>query len=382
MNKNKPLISFIVSCYNQEAFIREAVEGAFAQTYSPMEIIISDDCSSDGTFDVVQAMAAEYQGPHTVRINRNATNLGIGGNVNRLMELSRGELIVLADGDDISLPSRTEVMVQAWEDCGRKPTSICSCYTTISEDGTEQGPGGLRGSADDPATYRELRGDLGEFMATRRPTICGCAHAWTPELFRYFGPLRADLEDLVLSFRSLAIGQMIYVHQPLVKYRRHGSNVSFFADERDRLSFARRENRLRWVDEQTVRAYDNMLADLDLLQARGRMTPEEVARLKREALRVRTLYAIERMLMEGGFFKRWFTLAGAVFRGNLRCALRLTPRLLPLAIYRSLFLLRARVRGAFQPAHAAVSSKVATVSSKVAAAGLLAGEVADLIIFY
>ena len=51
---DKPLITFLLVSYNQEAYIREAIEGALAQTYSPLEIVISDDCSSDATFSLIK----------------------------------------------------------------------------------------------------------------------------------------------------------------------------------------------------------------------------------------------------------------------------------------------------------------------------------------
>jgi glycosyltransferase involved in cell wall biosynthesis len=335
--KDRPLISFALGCYNQEAFVREAVEGALAQIYSPLEIIISDDCSSDRTFDIVQQTVAAYRGPHPVRLNRNDTNLGIGGNVNRVMELCRGELVVIAAGDDVSLPMRTEVTFQAWEQFGRRPTSVCSSYTTIAADGTEQGIGGLRGDPNDPSPFRLLKGDLFGFLSNRRPVVCGCSHAWSPELFRQFGPLKSDLEDLVLSFRTLAIGQMLYLRQPLVKYRRHGGNVSFFAGGDDTRSFDHRESRLRWVGEQTMRAYDNMLDDMELLHQAGRLPAEERDRLQREERRIRAVYAMEKEMMDGGVFKRMSTLAGAAGRGNFKCALRYLPRLLPPTIYRALY---------------------------------------------
>ena len=44
---DRPLVTFALFAYNQEQYIREAVEGAFSQTYEPLEIILSDDCSSD-----------------------------------------------------------------------------------------------------------------------------------------------------------------------------------------------------------------------------------------------------------------------------------------------------------------------------------------------
>ena len=62
----RPLICFGLLAYNQEPFIREAVEGALAQTYAPLEIILSDDCSTDRTFEIMQETVAAYRGPHKV----------------------------------------------------------------------------------------------------------------------------------------------------------------------------------------------------------------------------------------------------------------------------------------------------------------------------
>jgi len=58
--KDQPLISFVLLAYNQEAFIREAVQSALEQTYQPLEIILSDDFSKDDTFEIIKNMAASY----------------------------------------------------------------------------------------------------------------------------------------------------------------------------------------------------------------------------------------------------------------------------------------------------------------------------------
>ena len=50
-----PLVSFCVKCYNQERYIGEALEGVFAQTYRPLEIVISDDASTDRSWEIIQA---------------------------------------------------------------------------------------------------------------------------------------------------------------------------------------------------------------------------------------------------------------------------------------------------------------------------------------
>ena len=132
---NRPLLTFAIAAFNHERFIREAVQGAFGQTYSPLEIILSDDCSGDRTFEIMREMAAAYTGPHKVVLNRNPVRKSIGGHVNRVIEISHGELIVGAAGDDVSLPQRTQAAFDAWEWSGKKATSIHSDFIQIDEDG-------------------------------------------------------------------------------------------------------------------------------------------------------------------------------------------------------------------------------------------------------
>ena len=120
------MLTFAIAAYNQERFIKEAVEGAFAQTYSPLQIILSDDCSKDRTFQIMEQMAADYHGPHRLKLNQNLVRRSIGGHINRVAELSEGEMIVGAAGDDLSLPQRTQRVFEAWNQAGRPPTSVHS----------------------------------------------------------------------------------------------------------------------------------------------------------------------------------------------------------------------------------------------------------------
>jgi glycosyltransferase involved in cell wall biosynthesis len=335
---SKPLLSYFVVTYNQEAFIKEALESAFAQSYSPLEIIVSDDCSTDGTFNIAERMVAEYCGPHSVRLNRNSRNLGIAHHVNHIMELCRGELAIAAAGDDVSLPKRSEMIYQAWEQSGRRATSIFSSYTLISGDGVIQGVDGLRSVSDGSKLSQRLTGDLSEYILTRTPVVNGCTHAWSPILFKYFGPLKSDLEDSALSFRTLAIGEMFYIPEALVKYRRHDSNVSFSPAEK-RFSFEHRERRLKWVDEQSAKLFEGIICDLQILHQNGKINSSEHKRLGEQANFMRSSYAVEREMMEGNMLKRFLTVASAVWRGELQSAWRSAPRLLPRRIYRALYIL-------------------------------------------
>jgi len=113
---DRPLVTFALFAYNQEKYIREAVEGAFAQTYEPLEIILSDDCSSDRTFEIMQEMAAAYEGPHEVRVRQSEVNSGLVNHVCDVADMLTGKFVLLAAGDDISKPERTETIMTFWSD--------------------------------------------------------------------------------------------------------------------------------------------------------------------------------------------------------------------------------------------------------------------------
>ena len=72
--QERPLVTFALFAYNQEKYIREAVEGTLAQVYDPLQIILSDGCSSDRTFEIIQEIAASYAEPHRLILNRNESS--------------------------------------------------------------------------------------------------------------------------------------------------------------------------------------------------------------------------------------------------------------------------------------------------------------------
>ena len=222
----RPLISFLLFAYNQERFIREAVAGAFAQTYSPLEIILSDDCSRDRTFDIMQDMAAAYHGPHRIMLNRNPKNLGIGNHVNALVKLSRGSLIVTAAGDDVSIPHRTQASYEFWLQGNGVIKSLFSNALVIDEKGSGQGP--LF------AKLIDFSEDMSQFVAVGNCWVAGCTHCFSRELFERFPPLPAGIihEDRAIPFRAILLGKIGYTPQQLIHYRRHSTNTFMAIDKR------------------------------------------------------------------------------------------------------------------------------------------------------
>ena len=109
-----PRVSFFVTAYRQEQLVAASIEAAFAQTGPPLEILLSDDCSPDGTFAVMQAMAAAYDGPHTVLLNRNPRNSASPPTSTGSWRLTSGDFVVQNAGDDVATPDRTSRLVAAW----------------------------------------------------------------------------------------------------------------------------------------------------------------------------------------------------------------------------------------------------------------------------
>jgi cellulose synthase/poly-beta-1,6-N-acetylglucosamine synthase-like glycosyltransferase len=114
----KPTMSFVILSYNQEKFIRRAIEAAFAQSYEPLEIILSDDCSTDSTYDIMCAMSRGYSGPKSLKVRKTEKNCGTLRHVVDVASITSGELLILAGGDDISKPNRVELLVEAWQNTG------------------------------------------------------------------------------------------------------------------------------------------------------------------------------------------------------------------------------------------------------------------------
>src|SRR5687768_3609370 len=94
--------SFILLSYNQQDCVQAAVQAALNQVCKPLDILISDDCSTDQTFSRIEEVVAGYRGPHTVNVQKTERNLGICGHLNRCIQQTSGDPIIGAAGDDVS----------------------------------------------------------------------------------------------------------------------------------------------------------------------------------------------------------------------------------------------------------------------------------------
>lgn len=103
-----PLVSICLPVFNMADTIERAIESALSQRYERLEVLLVDNCSNDGTWEI----AHRFSDPR-LRWHRNEANIGAYGNHNRCIELARGEWIKFLHGDDVLLPDCVHEMVAA-----------------------------------------------------------------------------------------------------------------------------------------------------------------------------------------------------------------------------------------------------------------------------
>jgi glycosyltransferase involved in cell wall biosynthesis len=108
MRQENPLISVLMTSYNREDYIAEAIESVLASTYQNFELIISDDASSDRTVEIANTFLKRDS---RVRVFQNEANLGDYPNRNKAATYARGKYIKYLDADDVIYPFGLEIAV-------------------------------------------------------------------------------------------------------------------------------------------------------------------------------------------------------------------------------------------------------------------------------
>ena len=107
----QPLVSVLMTAFNREYFIREAIESVLKSTYKNFELIICDDCSTDGTVEI----AHSYSKDERIKIYVNECNLQQFQNRNNVARFAKGKYLKYVDSDDIIYAHSLEMMVNIME---------------------------------------------------------------------------------------------------------------------------------------------------------------------------------------------------------------------------------------------------------------------------
>lgn len=232
MKEYKPLISFILITYNQEDFVRDALDGAFNQTYSPLEIIIADDGSRDNTVKVIEDAIADYNGPHKVILHHNPKNVGIAQNVNNAMAMASGEYFILAAGDDKSLPERAQRTCEIFT---QYPDITCINFTSIPCDANLQ-------PMIKEYNQKQVRNmssiNIYDYLEFSNFILwSGDARSIRRSLYDTFGPLiKGKDEDSSYFFRGLLLGCAGHSQEYLSLRRHHDLQASNYINIKKHIS--------------------------------------------------------------------------------------------------------------------------------------------------
>lgn len=221
---DKPKVSLLLLAYNQEKFIEEALHSVLAIDYENIEIIVSDDASTDNTYSIIERTLSRYDGDKKIIKLKSEWNLGIGKHISKLLAFTSGDLIFFSAGDDVSYKRRVSAVVDAWIKHDRKPDAICSSADLIDEDGN--GIGSIKASQIKNSLRDELKYFFGGFV--------GCTEVISSRMVSTFNGFDEDTtggdkvfsEDRVFAFRAFLMGGLICINESLVGYRVSGLSVS------------------------------------------------------------------------------------------------------------------------------------------------------------
>jgi len=208
-----PRVSVVTPAYNAAPYLSQAIESILGQTFTNFELIVVDDASTDAT----AAILASYRDPR-LRVVRNEQNLGIVRTRNRGMSMARGELISPFDADDISLPNRLSKQVAFLDQ--HPEIVLVGTATRYLENGDIRPGKHVHNTA--PVMLRWLMyvdNPLGHSTLMYRGRTVAALHQLMDVEFQY-------AEDFEFCHRLIGEGEVGFLDEPLVLYRRHPGAVS------------------------------------------------------------------------------------------------------------------------------------------------------------
>jgi len=220
----RPFVSVVIPTYNRSQHVNAALESALAQTYSELEVIVVDDGSTDGTGETIQRLIRQHAGHgkpirYFLQANQGpsvARNKGIGQ--------ARGEWIAFLDSDDVWLPEKLELQVQALQqfkgECG-------ACFTDAR----------LVNDLDmDASSFRSFGIHFDQTVGIASHSVLSIAEKFCgfwistllvrTDLARQidgFDPEISGPEDRDFYFRLAVVSPLAYIDKPLVRIDRSAS---------------------------------------------------------------------------------------------------------------------------------------------------------------
>lgn len=206
----KPLVSVLMTSYNAEPFIAQAIKSIQDQTYDNWELLIADDCSTDKTRTVIQQFDDDR-----IRIFHNSQNLHYLRTRNKLTQVCRGEFIALLDADDWYESTKLERQVSEFQ----KDEELAMCGTLIKYVDGHGRP--LSRQDDKPSDYEDIKRRIAHENVFTGSSIMVRSSVWQSlggyrDFFNSFGYEDYDLTSrLVEKYKAINISSPLYIYRQL-----------------------------------------------------------------------------------------------------------------------------------------------------------------------
>ena len=206
------LVSVVLCTYNGERFLKDQLDSLVGQSYTPVEIIVVDDCSTDGSFGILSAYREKYP---QIRLYQNHQNIGYVRNFERAIGLCQGEYIALCDQDDVwDLGKIRELLSQI-----KSNVLIYHDSQFIDAEGH-----GLNKKLSDVVNL--YAGDKPEAFVFFN-SISSHAVMFKRELIAHLLPFPpSGFHDAWIGYVACNLGDISFVNRCLVQYRQHQNSAT------------------------------------------------------------------------------------------------------------------------------------------------------------
>lgn len=218
-------VSIIMSVYNGEKFLAEALEGILVQTYRNWECIVINDCSTDRTGEILEQFEKRDS---RIRVCTNEKNMKLPASLNRALEIAQGDYILRMDADDICRKDRIEKQVRYMEE---HPELALSCCRYFALQGKQAVPTCLHRRGD----WEDVKGLFLFFNPVLHPgvifrRIALASHSYNPRF--------SCTEDFRLWTEMLLDEKKIGIQEDyLMLYRIHENQVTITKQELQRTQY-------------------------------------------------------------------------------------------------------------------------------------------------
>lgn len=205
------LVSVIMPTYNAAHWVAESIDSILSQTYSNWELIITDDCSTDNTRDILKTYEQKDQ---RIKIIYAETNLGAGHTRNKCIEHAQGRYIAFCDSDDRWMPQKLEKQLAFMQeqDCCMAYAS----YITCNEHGENTG-----------VIIAPKRQNLFQTKCDDKIGFLTCIYDTYKTGGKMYMPVQRKRQDYAYVLQILKKCQYAYgIQEPLAYYRLHSESIS------------------------------------------------------------------------------------------------------------------------------------------------------------